>query len=81
MPRRRRDDTPYQHEYLTYLFQRGYEPKLSQILITDVPDRPAHYVRILELLKDGRQVFRTTGLSVQRVLHEAVDFVKHGLTP
>lgn len=68
------------HEYIAALYRLGYETHFDQILITDVPDRPAHYVRILTLKRDGQQVFRTTGLSVYKLLAEALDHAKHGVT-
>jgi hypothetical protein len=78
MSRWRKREGAMMHEYIAALYQLGYETHFDQILITDVPERPAHYVRIMYLKKDGQQVYRETGLSVYKLLADALNHVKNG---
>ena len=78
MPRQPKRDRAMMHEYIAAIYRLGYETHFDQILITDVPERPAHYVRIMYLKKDGHQVYRETGLSVYKLLADALNHVKNG---
>lgn len=77
MNRWKKRDHAMMHEYIAALYKLGYETHFDQILITDVPDRPAHYVRILYLKRDGKVVYRETGLSVYKLLAQALENMKY----
>jgi hypothetical protein len=71
-----RYEKPNLHEYIAALHQRGYIVKFRQSMITDIPTRPAQYVRTVLLYRDGRLAFEADGFSYYKLLAQALEVVK-----
>jgi P2-related tail formation protein len=77
--RRRGDDGPHLHEYITALYKLGYEVEFTQAFIADTPTRPAQFLRTIYLKREGRIIHENSGFSYARLLTEALELVRHKL--
>lgn len=64
------------HKYILAIQTRGFHVQITEDLIPDYPDRPAHYLRTIRLYTQGKLVYKNDGFSNHTLLREALDWVK-----
>lgn len=70
-------ETEYLHKYINALHRHGYLVHFTEELLTDYPDRPAHYVRTIRMYQKGNLVYKDDGLSNHKLLMRALDWAKN----